>query len=378
MRLLLVVALLCTSSLVWAEEKVDVTCYLASDDRDGDGFARDGAASQVVSVPESTKLNCPAGYVKLADDCDDTRSAVHPNRAEIAFNTRDDNCNDESDENEFVYFHEGFDNLDTSYKMRVKLNNRDVLDRYNAGSEIYAKVTYRKITQDATSDQESGYKRVYFYDYTHTRLGEYTGTNVTLTGLALTTVYRSRVQFFYKSGVNYFSIGIKGPSVYYTTTTEVANAVSQARTGILLEAFRDYFYQRLGLLGKGGTVWPNGTRYGADLHEAWCTEFYSYASRLFLKDIHPTTNTAKMQTYFGSNFSRVYDIGDLGVARRADWLAIDWDGNGSKDHTAMFLGKHVDGSIVTIEGNTGNTVGIKYRDVSLIYGLGHITTSKVN
>jgi len=84
-----------------------------------------------------------------------------------------------------------------------------------------------------------------------------------------------------------------------------------------------------------------------------------------------------MQTYFGKNFSLVNKLSDLDDALRADWLTLDFDDDGIKDHTAMFLGKYFDGRIVTIEGNTGNRVAIRHRDVSDIYGYGHIASDMV-
>jgi hypothetical protein len=375
----IIFALLISCTTLAATKTATITCYAASDDKDKDGYARAGAVSKDFQVPESTRYSCPTGYVPDDDDCDDTRSSVHPYRIEIPFNSRDDNCNGEIDENEFVVFHGGFDNSDYSYKMRVKLNNEDVLNYYQAGTPIYAKVTYRKITEDSSKDQESDYQRVFFIDYPHSKIGDYKGTNITLSGLDKTTVYRSRVKFYYKSGDTYVPIGIYGPNVYYTTTTDTSEDKdrSQARTGILLQAFMELFYQQIGIVGKLGTEFVNGTRYGADANEKWCTEFYSFVSQWQLKNIYPISNTSDMQTYFGKNFSLVNKLSDLDGALRADWLTLDFDDNGTKDHTAMFLGKYFDGRIVTIEGNTGNRVAIRHRDVSDIYGYGHIASDMV-
>ncbi|NQV90598.1 FG-GAP repeat protein [Candidatus Uhrbacteria bacterium] len=67
-------------------DTVELTWYR---DADSDGY---GDASDSVS-------DCapPAGYVELADDCDDTNMAVNPDASEVCNNDIDDNCNDSRD-----------------------------------------------------------------------------------------------------------------------------------------------------------------------------------------------------------------------------------------------------------------------------------------
>lgn len=359
----------------------DITCYPKTDDRDNDGYAKAGSIAKDFSVPDASQYTCPSGYVPDDDDCDDTRSSVHPYRSEVAFNGRDDNCNGEADENEYVYFSNGYDNNNDFFKIQVKLNNKDVLDHYDAGDDIYAKVRYRKITETEDQDQYSDYQKVRFYDDEHDYLGKYKAATITLTGLSKTTVYRSRVKFYYKSGSSYQEIGIYGPLLYYTSTTNTAadQATSQARTGVLLRAFKEYFYQRIGLVGRNGSQWENGTRYKADSQESWCTEFYSWVSQWNIKDIYPITDTVPMRKYFTdrNSFSRVYTLSDLDDASRGDWLTFDFNDNGKTDHSAMLLGIRSDGTIMTIEGNTSNRVRVRERDVNDVYGYGHLKSSMV-
>jgi len=378
---LIIVALLTgfISTLVYAEEKVNITCYPSSADRDGDGYARDGTGAVTLSVSKkNNRYTCPAGYVPDENDCNDNNSAVHPYRYEIASNNRDDNCNDQADENEFVYFPAGNNNEANSFEIRVKVNNQDVLDKVATSYPIYAKVRYRKVNTD--TDTESGYKRVTIGSYYHSKLGSYRAAEVSLSGLSKTSVYRARVKFYYKDGGKYKSLGLYGKNVYYTSTSHDTNKVSIARTGILLRGFTEYFYQQLGLVGRNGSRWINGTRYDADVNEAWCTEFYSYAAKSDLDgSVYPISNTTDMKKFFGSNFVRVYnDIDDLDAVRRADWLAIDWEGDNKMDHTAMFLGKLKNGKILTLEGNTGNRVKVKERKLEDIYGYGRIRTSNID
>lgn len=378
-KLIMVLFVTLISAATYADDKVEITCYPASADRDGDGYAKDGTSPVKLNVNKSTNgYTCPTGYVPDENDCDDTKSAVHPYRYEIASNNRDDNCNGQSDENEFIYFYNGNSNKKDSFKMRVKVNNRDILDKVATSYPIYARAEYRKVTTDTNS--KSDYQRVTIGSYYHSKIGTYRAAEVSLSGLSETSVYRARVKFYYKEGSKYKDLGIYGKNVYYTSTSHDTNEVSKARTGVLLRAFTEYFYQQLGLVGRNGSEWVNGTRYDADTNEAWCTEFYSYSAKVHLDDaVYPLSSTSKMKNFFGSNFVRVYnDEDDLEEARRADWLALDTNGDNKMNHTGMFLGKLKNGKILSLEGNSGNRIKINERKLEQIYGYGRIRTSLIN
>ena len=97
------------------------------------------------------------------------------------------------------------------------------------------------------------------------------------------------------------------------------------------------------------------------------------------------SNTDKMGRYFGTTgqYWTVSTEADLDRARAGDWLAIDWDDNGSRDHSAMFLGKYRDDSgtlrAITIEGNLSNRIKVKLgRGLDVIIGLGHVTEATLD
>ena len=60
-------------------------------DADGDGYGNPAVSVQTPSAP--------VGYVSDNNDCDDTKSSVHPGATEICFNSIDDDCDGQVDEN---------------------------------------------------------------------------------------------------------------------------------------------------------------------------------------------------------------------------------------------------------------------------------------
>jgi hypothetical protein len=363
-----------------ATETFKITCYSAEFDRDNDKYAEDGTTGEEFDVPSNRRYTCPTGYVPDAGDCDDNRSSVHPYRYEIAFNNRDDNCNGSVDETEYIYWEKGNANADTSFKVRVKVNNKIVEKYAYSGYQIYAKFRYRPLKHTQERNKETGYRRVFYQKYTHSGLGEYKGFDFRLSNLLKTNVYRAQASIYVKDGVSYKKlVGYDNRQIYHTTTTDSSNKVSRARTKILLQGFKQYFNQLRGRVGRNGSVWPNGTHYGADRNEWWCSEFYAWTSSYALKNIKNKSSVNQLKDYFrqGDHYHRIHSMGDMDVARRADWIAMDTDLDGKKNHTAMFLARRSDGKIVTLEGNTGNRVKVRYRDLDQIYGVGHITSGKV-
>jgi hypothetical protein len=68
-------------------------CYTYYADTDTDTY---GDPANTTSVCDGSGV--PAGYVTNSDDCDDTRSAVHPGGTEVGYNLIDDDCDGLTDE----------------------------------------------------------------------------------------------------------------------------------------------------------------------------------------------------------------------------------------------------------------------------------------
>ena len=388
--LLFIIMSLTFPSLVLANDQVEINCYKKSLwDVDGDGYAAEGATAELISVDEDKTTKCPSGYVKSTGDCNDDNASVHPYRLELAFNDRDDNCNDKTDETEYFYDSLGYKVQNNSFGIKVKINSLSVISAYAEGN-LYAKIVYQKLRD--SYDRETDYVKVTSlsaetFDGGITYVPNSYNAYLTLSGLSRANVYRARVRFF--RDANSASIGTKGHVAsyqmvqeagsvwYYSTTTDTDYVTSKARTKILTRAFRQYFDQQRGQVGQEGNVDPNGTRYGASYYEAWCTEFYSWSAKLALKDIGNVSSTTSMAIYFWNHYYlNDSDIQDKWA--RADWLAMDTNDDGKKNHTGMVLAwDSRENKFWTIEGNTGNRVGIRTRGMDVVYGLGHITSSKV-
>jgi alpha-tubulin suppressor-like RCC1 family protein len=77
---------------VTIDEGVILTCFV---DSDGDGYAlADAASVEACECPTRTTSRPPSD----AQDCDDTRATVSPEVPEICSNSRDDDCDDMTDE----------------------------------------------------------------------------------------------------------------------------------------------------------------------------------------------------------------------------------------------------------------------------------------
>jgi Putative metal-binding motif len=391
MKLIINLLLLFVSSLSFAtswifvepiedETPRNITCYPKADDQDNDGYAKEGSVAK--KFPKEKDYQCPANYVIAADDCDDRQTSIHPYKSEIAFNSQDDNCDGAIDENEFIYFSDGLNNTNKSYDIRVKINDSTLIN-YSEYWPIYAKVFYRDITRGVDAERSTDYLPVSFGNFQHPWVGNYKGTTLSVSRLPdanYSKIYRNNVKFYFfyqfnsADTENYHEITQANSNLYYTATRLTTNKLIQARSSLALRAFTELFYQHLGLLGKNGSEWINGTRYAADVNDQWCTEFYSFVTHWNLRDSYPLDHSTKMVKYFGNNFFKITDGVNLSNARLGDYLAFDFSNDTKTDHSAMFLGVHQDGRIVTAEGNAGNRVKIRYRNLDDIYGYGKITT----
>jgi hypothetical protein len=360
-------------------------CYPAVLDNDGDGYATEAAIPTTYVTSTLYALRCPSGWIPGGGDCNDNDAAVHPNRLEVAHNVVDDNCNDESDEYEYVYsLTQLVRPTASSFEMGVKINDRETLERITNGETIYAKVEAGPLGSYPHTKTWSTLVRVRPFFLCDANVGPcFRAVAVPVAGLTPATVYRSRVNGFYVaaargespaegSGYERIASAHNGRSDnwgWYFSTTTMNDEVQNARTSILLNAFVQHFYQQAGLVGLQGSKWENGTRYRASTYEAWCSEFYSWNADKVLSGIKYKNSVARLQRYFDDDLVDVDGWEDLEGADRADWLNLS-DGG----HSGMFLASAPDDWVWTLEGNAGNVVTIRRRhyDSAGLEQYGHI------
>jgi hypothetical protein len=322
------------------------TCYERKDDQDGDGYAREDA-KKIRARQWANKVNCPDGYVNKAGDKNDNDKLIHPRRDEVPLNNKDDNCNGKKDEPTFVYStnptrKDGFD-------MKVRINDSNTV-RYK--NNLYADLTIHSLRDTGTPiDFDPADKLNIIED------GKITYAIISVKNLSPATVYRVKVQLHYKDGNEYKPVGVESGD--YFTTTWSDDRVERARSVILLRGFKEYGESKLGRVGYRGTDKVDGTKYGADKNEHWCSEFYSWVTQENLKDIKGKTYVNQLINYFQHHKS-TYDRNHIkDRAKRGDYIAVSTEGDGKKDHSAMFLAyDQFQKTIWTLEGNIGNEVVI--------------------
>jgi hypothetical protein len=185
------------------------------------------------------------------------------------------------------------------------------------------------------------------------------------------TVYAAKVRF-YNGNTKVSEL----TDEYYTTTTG-SSADDQMRTNILLRGFHEFQESELGKVGKNGTEYVDGTKYGASKKEAWCSEFYTWVTGPFLKGIKDDTTAGRLRRYFKRK-DAYFDPPNLANrGLRGDYIAFNWDENRILDHSGMFLAWDRSGDphphAWTLEGNIGNKVVVKTRSVDEMDGFGHIS-----
>lgn len=346
-------------------------CYFKNDDHDGDGYAREGA--NVKSVRQwDYKLSCPDGYVNKAGDKNDNDKSIHPRRDEVPFNGKDDNCNDKTDEPTFVYSTTPTRN--DGFEMKVRINCLNTMRHRN---NLFADLKIYSLSNGETEAIDFPIEKV---NVTEDALkNSYVTINVK--NLLPATVYRVRVQFYYTEGNEYKPVGAE--SGRYFTTTWSNDRVERARSAILLRGFKELDESNLGRVGYRGTDKVDGTKYGADKNEQWCSEFYVWVTKDNLKDIKGKTYVGQLVDYFQNHKSTYGRSQITNQAKRGDYIAISTKGSEKKDHSAMFLAyDQFTKKIWTLEGNVGNAVGIQERvtegdEAKEIVKLGGIISSMV-
>lgn len=389
-----------------AEDTYDARCYpVATCDLDGDGYADPSNAgcsrTTLSGVSYADKLQCPAGYVKLKGDCDDGDAEIHPRQWETG-NDVDDNCDGRVDESEFYYLPWGSVVTTDSFELPVRMTDSAITSVLSwLFYDLEYVIEYEDLTDTSTS-YTTGYQSVdWHYDY-----DTFLYTHLELDGLESGHVYRARAQFYRKQVIRRMgdtpiitrtAVGEQTPWYYQMTLGTTTLGV--ARTEIVNRGLYEHYRgKQLGQVGYHGSDALDGTDYGADLGESWCSEFYSTVVG------HETSLTSKagvsgirswFESFSTSSFDRDVDITNLNrwrvqlLAKPGDYLAEDTDLDGAVNHSAMFLAwDNGTGDIITLDGNTngytdlddgsgreGDEVSLRRRDPAVIVGWGRLGVS---
>ncbi len=199
--------------------------------------------------------------------------------------------------------------------------------------------------------------------------------NVNVTGLKETTMYRAFLNLYNADGNH-----LAQSDPYYTTTTG-SDPKSIIRTRMVLKGLKEFWDSEQGFVGKNGTVAVDGTRYGADVGEAWCSEFYSWVASGNLKNFGGIGHFKDLMEKFRAAGGFYNRSAIPRTARRGDYLAMDTDDTLGTNHSGMFLAyeKMANGSefVWTLEGNSGKKVRVNRRPFNDVFtALGHIVHSQ--
>ena len=376
-----------------------VKCWKAAiHDLDNDGFANQFAQvsdRETVIANDAERLNCPTGYVKARGDCDDNNSKVHPRQLEAFGNGVDDNCNGLVDEPQVRYFPHGVANTSSSFNMKFDVKDQAVLNAYRSPfSSLSYVIEYQALSNTAHTFTTPLRSLTRYSDY-----GAHSRFDVRLSGLDPSTVYRARVQLYKTSRVSLRdrfgsrsrvivrSYPMGDFSEWYYTATDGESRIERERTSIVLRGLYEYYIsEHRGATGYRGTNYVDGTRYGADKGELWCSEFYSWTVGTQAHQMGHRSNVSAVLSFFSGYLSRVLSPSHnrLEKAERGDYLALDTNGDGSANHSGMFLAyDDARGKMWTLEGNTsgvnhvgyasrraGNETVVKTRPTTEVHDLG--------
>lgn len=330
-----------------------VRCWKASTyDKDSDGYAqRLAPASKRVSfsVPYNQSLTCPAGYVRTRGDCDDNNPGVHPRRTEVFGNGVDDNCNNRVDEPRPLYSTQGIGPGDHGFTMMLRVNDPAIFAaKADKNVDLLYMVTYQRLS-DTSVVKHTGTKPVTSLNFGY--------AIIKLEGLKAAEVYRARLQFFTgkQLGSRYLKSRIGDPSDWYYSATTSPYAVRNARAGIVLQGLYEYslniYGAQTGVLGNQ----LDGTRYGGDVGEWWCSEFYSTVAnhRVTIGHRYSVSNISEYFKKYGAFFDLTPAQAAAANYQPGDYLAVDTGTDGVANHSAMVLAfdRHK-GRLFTLEGNT--------------------------
>lgn len=362
---------------VVAAEKHSMKCYSEGFDRDGDGYAGLSAADARTSYKlfewdGKLRTNCPSDYVRFVADCNDLDPNVNSGKGERGFNGKDDNCNGVIDEPTVVYSAQGNNNTTYSFRMRVNLNSQDILDQKEAG-RLYGEVQYARLRDSANVVTKGKFLVNMFYPQSSAAR-----IDVAVSNSDSATVFKAKVGFFRRTNDGKFD-QIGDWSDWYYTMTDGELDKTKTRARIVLKGLKEFSDSENGVVGYRGTVDVDGTRYGADRNEGFCTEFYVWVTKPWLTGVAGNDTWEDMIDSFKHHHA-YYSPSEIPTrAAPGDYLPMDSNDDGKKNHSGMFLAYDTSSNLVwTLEGNIGNKVVVKNRALDTeIKGLGHLLRSQL-
>ncbi|MEO7134902.1 MAG: putative metal-binding motif-containing protein [Vicinamibacterales bacterium] len=341
------------------------TCYSASADRDGDGYAVPGTKSVKFSVDG---VRCPSGYVNRANDCNDSDKNVHPRRHEVASNSVDDDCDGHTDEPEPVFQSDIYPTtFQDAFSMKVHFNSSTELIYYYF-DRLYVRVDFHDLYTDEWSS--TAVQKV-------TSIDSSSSTSIWVSpsgGLYPGSVYTAQAHFLDENDNELTA------SDYYHVMTDpdIEDSLRRARYYIVNKGLFEWSKSAYGDSGYRGTQ-VDGTRYGASKDVTWCSEFYSSMTLPYLWRMGQRSTTASIGSFY-----QLYDAwwpGSADGGAPGDYLGLDTDGDGKKNHSAMILSHAPGGTDWTLEGNFEDEVRIWRRAIgpgNQVVGMGKILVGMLN
>lgn len=347
-----------------------IYAWPASYDQDGDGYARHNAHRDDrvgFLVDERYPLVCPPGHVLKRGDLNDNDAAIHPRQPERRGNGLDDDCDGRIDEAEPCYHPAGYGNATDSFTMRLRINDPAVEAVWDQGqgsgdprsaTRLDCTVEYQPLDHTSSLTSIGRQEVVALW-----RAAGNAWVELGVGGLSPGTVYRARATFLrsVRNGTVWTSTSIGSSSDWYYTTTTQGSRLGGVRTALVLSGLYEFWLsEHLGAVGHLGWAAVNGTRYGAAANEWWCGDFYSTLATGLLAGMTHQKGTFGIRDYFDQERYAAWHLvaGSSwpGQLRRGDFLALDTNGDGEINHTAMFLA--VDGATGLLWTLEGNTAGI--------------------
>jgi hypothetical protein len=346
-----VAAFACLALTAVPADAKTIKCYDAWWDQDGDGHASKQALVIELQVDDGANT-CPVGYRDVKDDCDDGNFSIHPYAIERGYDGVDQNCNGVIDEPAFVYDAAGTNNRTDSVALTVLLNHNDIRAAAIAGA-LYAQIRYFPL-RDEGALTTTARSQVADLD------GWRSTATLSLSGLSSGRVYAIRVLFWRRNaGGTYDRVG--PDSERYYSMTDSATDSTHRRFLLVMKGLYEYHLSEIGYVGNWGALARDGTRYGASLAEAWCSEFYVWVARDLLDGIDGITSYSGLIGYFERNDS-LREASVIPSASIGSYLPLDTNQDGRVNHSAMLLAYDSGtGKVWTLEGNYGNQVDVVKR-----------------